>query len=729
MNRAALQQLALAWRRHLWLRTLVLSALAAELGYLLAGPLGTWPLGLVAMAALVLHARPWRIQAPALAAHLDRSIPELEESSALWLREPTELGTLEALQRARLDAAFTPARRRAQEPPGRQLIPLFLAAVALPLVLAGLHYVPPLQRPSAPAVSTPRVALPSPPAPRLELQLAELLVTPPGYTGRPARRLEGLEGEVEVGALVEWRLRFDRAAPGLRLQFAGGLAELPLEPQADAREVRAQLTVETLLVYSIATAPGTPALTGTHVLRVLPDRPPALVLLEPARTRTELAAPAPVRIALRATDDYGLASVWLVATVAKGSGESVKFREQKFELTAGEGGAFETTLDLAALGLGAGDELYFHAEALDRRTPTPNLARSETRFVSIRGGGPATSATARGVVAVNLVPEYFRSQRQLIIDTEKLIAERPQLAEKPFRERANDLGIDQQLLRLRYGRFLGEEAEGDLVPTPATSGQTNAAGIPESMIHRHDTASDHYHPGAAPPKDGEKKEPPKDAREVVAGFVHQHDSQEQATFFDHQTKGTLRDVLRAMWESEGFLRQAKPAESLPAQYRALAILKYLQQGDRAYVQRVGFEAAPLKVEERRLQGDISTVARFGRLTPPPPAPAALVRAVATALAAVDFTARRALRPTESEALRAVEGALAPLAADGGEPVLVALQEVRAALRPSPAGVPAALEPALRALLPPAQARPAQAIEPAPGLAERFARELQTAPNR
>ena len=59
-----------------------------------------------------------------------------------------------------------------------------------------------------------------------------------------------------------------------------------------------------------------------------------------------------------------------------------------------------------------------------------------------------------------------------------------------------------------------------------------------------------------------------------------------------------------MWEAEGMLRTMRPAEALPSENRALEILKALQQSARAYVQRVGFEAAPLKVDERRLKGDL-----------------------------------------------------------------------------------------------------------------------------
>ena len=76
-------------------------------------------------------------------------------------------------------------------------------------------------------------------------------------------------------------------------------------------------------------------------------------------------------------------------------------------------------------------------------------------------------------MAVNRMPEYFRSQRQIIIDTEKLIAKRKKLAAKEFNSTSNEIGFDQKVLRLRYGQFMGEEFEtnigggaGGTVPPP-----------------------------------------------------------------------------------------------------------------------------------------------------------------------------------------------------------------------------------------------------------------------
>ena len=114
--------------------------------------------------------------------------------------------------------------------------------------------------------------------------------------------------------------------------------------------------------------------------------------------------------------------------------------------------------------------------------------------------------------------------------------------------------------------------------------------------------------------------------------MDQHDSQDKATFFDHQTKGTMRDALDAMWSAERHLRVMQLDDALAPEHKALDILKDLQQSARAYVQHVGFEPPPLKVAQRRLKGDVTDVPpRAARADPLPPDDPAL-GAVRAALA-------------------------------------------------------------------------------------------------
>ena len=89
------------------------------------------------------------------------------------------------------------------------------------------------------------------------------------------------------------------------------------------------------------------------------------------------------------TDDYGLSRAQIIATVSKGSGEAIKFREEKLSFDtplkiAGKKIQATRLLDLAQLGLQPGDELYFYIEAEDNKTPMPNYARTETYFIELR---------------------------------------------------------------------------------------------------------------------------------------------------------------------------------------------------------------------------------------------------------------------------------------------------------------------------------------------------------
>ncbi len=726
MNRPRLEKIARLWRNRITARDALLATAFTGAAAILATlcfhqqfllPIGA--LCFVAAFALGLAtSRPWKLDAARIARHLDRSFPELEESSALWLRSPDSLNVVERLQRQRADTA---ARNLGDpgtddsfaHPPGTLLRrPLLWLAVASVLFAAVFSWQ--RSRRSGSTSNTAFTPLPvdqiigATPAPTTappQVLRAELAFAPPAYTGRPNRRISGLNAEVEEGATVTWTLLLDAPVTQPRLVFGATEAQaLPLQLATEGNLQASRLIMETAL-YSVAavTADGAawnpPEL---YSLKVIKDQPPALKILQPALSRTELTAEmaSAVGIEIVATDDYAIADAYLVATVAKGTGEAVKFREERIafdtnEPTAEPPGRRRLTkiLDLVALGLEAGDELYFYVEATDNRAPISNRVRTETRFIALKGPGQILSAPGTGVAGVNLVPEYFRSQRQIIIDTEKLIGDRPTLSDAEVRRRSNNLGIDQQMLRQRYGQFLGEEVE---------------LGEGHSLDDGHDHG--------ASPRDETK---PITQEQLTAEFGHQHDTPDEGTLFDRETKGTMRQALAAMWEAERFLRGAQLAEALPAENLALEILKALQQSDRAYVQRVGFEPAPINFAERRLRGDVSAI--------PPRAVAEARSAPATSR---ETEARDVLRlapwsraagPISSgaqEALRKVEEALIEAATQSPERFLPALQELRA-LRNGPAPVPneqSKLKQALLQMLPKPERQPVRPREVSPALA-------------
>ncbi|HEY1006620.1 MAG TPA: hypothetical protein VGD92_05545, partial [Sphingobacteriaceae bacterium] len=65
-------------------------------------------------------------------------------------------------------------------------------------------------------------------------------------------------------------------------------------------------------------------------------------------------------------------------------------------------------------------------------------------------------------------------------------------------------------------------------------------------------------------------------------------------------------VLTEMWKAELQLRTFKPQAALPFEYKALRLLKDLQQQSRAYVGKTAIKTPPLK-PEKRLTGELEKV--------------------------------------------------------------------------------------------------------------------------
>jgi hypothetical protein len=312
-----------------------------------------------------------------------------------------------------------------------------------------------------------------------------------------------------------------------------------------------------------------------------------------------------VQVSVKLTDDYGIQGAYLVATVSRGSGESVKFREEKLSFNQHIAGKKEAVLNkllsFNSLKMEPGDELYFYTEAWDGARP-PQKTRSDTYFVQWEDTASLKLSVMAGLSLDNM-PAYFRSQRQIIIDTEKLIKEAKGLSKEAFQERSNNLGVDQKVLRLRYGQFLGEEFEAN-----------TGSGPQGKETHEHEEGEEHEHEEETPNlEDLHKHEEAGnpvvfgDAGDMLKGYSHRHDPEEAATLFDDALKAQLKAALAQMWEAELRLRTLRPQEALPFEYKALELIKSIQQKSRVYVERVGFEPPPLKPAEKRLTGELDEV--------------------------------------------------------------------------------------------------------------------------
>lgn len=206
------------------------------------------------------------------------------------------------------------------------------------------------------------------------------------------------------------------------------------------------------------------------------------------------------------------------------------------------------------------------------------------------------------------MPDYFRSQRQLIIDTEKLISNRDKISTKEFNSTSNDLGFDQKALRLKYGQFMGDESEEEreTLNDEPQDPEANEDPLAE-FTHDHDGDNEHNlveqdHDHEEEEEDGENKDP-------LAEFLHDHGDPESSTLFTDTLKSKLRQALNIMWDAELHLRLNEPEKSLPFQYRALALIQEIKNSARIYVHRIGYEPAPIK-EDKRLTGKIDEVSNF-----------------------------------------------------------------------------------------------------------------------
>lgn len=444
-----------------------------------------------------------------------------------------------------------------------------------------------------------------------EITEANISVAPPAYTGIREYASVDLNLTVQENSKVTWTLIFSETVNRVELVTS---AQDTIRFSSTDNRWRFTSTLERNGFYQIIWKDETVHASDYFKIAILKDQPPT-IKLNNLNQFTQVAYDSKLSIEATPTisDDYGLTDAYIIATVSKGSGESVKFREAQIRFSTptqvtGKQISARQLLDLKKLGMEPGDELYFYVETFDNRTPLANRARTETYFISI----PDTTQdvmVADGGLGVDLMPEYFRSQRQIIIDTEKLIREKKTISKKEFASRSNELGYDQKVLRLRYGQFLGEEADSGIGQAENHDEEDHGEDAkPEDLIkefgHQHDTENEH---NLVEEKDPTQKDNLGGKTEdLMAKFVHQHDNEESSTFFFQSLKMKLKAALAQMWDAELYLRLNEPEKSLPYQYIALKLLKEISNESRIYVHRTGFESPPIK-EEKRLSADLNEI--------------------------------------------------------------------------------------------------------------------------
>jgi hypothetical protein len=490
-----------------------------------------------------------------------------------------------------------------------------------------------------------------------ELNIKSIKIQPPAYTKIKPSNTNQLSAVVPEGSLLTWTIGFTNLPEKVVLQFLNGDSATL---SRDNDQFKASQKIEESLIYQVKWSSSTNKyLSDYFEIRVKADAAPVVAISGLQQfTRLSWHERESIDVPVLLRDDYGLSKGHIIATVSKGSGESVKFREETLPFDApssisGQEIKAHRRITFQKLGMEPGDEIYFYAEAWDNKQPNPQRTRTETYFVSLQDTAN-NAIVADASLGVDLMPDYFRSQRQIIIDTEKLLKDKPNISKQQFKSTSNELGYDQKVLRLKYGQFLGEEFETAIGPQAHEESADNDEEDPTKTFgHQHDKENEHNLVAEKKPEAGHEHEGEEDENDPMAAFKHNHDNMEEATFFTQSVRSKLKAALTLMWDAELQLRLFEPKASLPIQYKILNLLKEISQDSRIYVHRMGFDPPPLK-EEKRLTGDLAEINNMKALgaatgTKPYPAIRKALTSVNAAIQADVSVANEALKADLREA--------------------------------------------------------------------------------
>lgn len=560
---------------------------------------------------LVFAIKPWKYTLDRSVAYLDEKIPDAQYSSGLLLQQESQLSDLALLQ---YQKTLNSVRNQIKKVyPVKQVLISFFVLITILAFGFLVHKFNVFDSSLKDSKSnkenitfktndsiTSTIAIP-------KIIEQNLSIKYPRYTRIGTQNSEQMNAKVLSGSTLLWEIQFDQEVDSVFLE-SGGKKNAFIFKNEKYEFIK---QVNTSSFYNLKFKKnGVSYTSDLYAIEVFEDEAPVIDIKD-LDQYTVFNHKGSKKLTLNAEikDDYGIKNTYIIATVSKGTGESVKFREERlrFDNKIKSGSKRERVtkqMDLDKLGLTPGDELYFYIEAYDFKTPSPSYARSETYFASIKDT-TSTQFAVEGTMGVDLMPEYFRSQRQIIIDTEKLIKQKSGISTQDFKSRSNELGYDQKVLRLKYGEFMGDEAEygpGVAISSEASQNtESEETDLLEAYTHDHDHEEAHTHQEEEYNDDGkEEKEDP------LAEYLHNHDDPEESTLFTRSLKSKLRQALNEMWDAELYLRLYQPEKSLPYQYSALKLIQEIKNSARIYVHRIGFDPPPIK-EDKRLTGELKGI--------------------------------------------------------------------------------------------------------------------------
>ncbi|WP_378172382.1 tryptophan-rich sensory protein [Aquimarina sp. SS2-1] len=605
------------WQLMLWLEITLYALGPAILSYLIFLNV-FWAIAVFILVAsiIIIFIKPWKHSLENVASYIDLHLDATEYSTGLLLVPEEKLSGLARIQQNRVATRLV-EKLKTIKPPHHLVrgIIILSSFILIGTVIYKYELLSNLQG-SQPPTITPEAIVFKPTdttsttveSPKLIRQ--QLTINYPNYTQVPSVETSNMDIKAVEGSRVSWKIQFDQEIKGVTMESMGN--SYPMKLTDGTYTGASTLTSAGFYNFKFTDLQDRSYVSELYAIEVIKDKSPS-VEIKGIKQFTSFAFNEDKKVSFTTTisDDFGIEDAYIIATVSKGSGESVKFREEKLNFNSkipkgNKNISLSKNINLDQMKMEPGDELYFYVEALDRKRPKPNTSRSETFFAVIKDTISDTFAV-EGTMGVDLMPDYFRSQRQLIIDTEKLLKDKPKLSTQDYKSKSNELGFDQKVLRLKYAEFMGDEsefggtAEGD-VEFPEEEGDHHEEDHEEEdplakYTHAHDSENEHNL------VEEEKKEDP------LEEYLHNHEDPEESTLFTQSLKSKLRQALNEMWDAELYLRLYTPEKSLPYQYRALKLIQEIKNSARIYVHRIGFDPPPIK-EDKRLTGEIKEVSNY-----------------------------------------------------------------------------------------------------------------------
>ena len=550
--------------------------------------------------------------------HLNRQFSECEESAELILLPTRTLTTLQQLQKIRIQPKVESllSTELSSRLPQYSYQPATLLSAAAVIILILIELIPADYVSQLEPANTQLVSEDPKPITPIAMIAKSITVTAPSYTGLATKQTTDLNLELIAGSTVTWRLQFSGLTQQNDLSILlPDKQRIPLIKQPDNTYL-ASTELNQSGVYHLAA--DEKVLGGIHTIAVTTDTRPTIRFVEPTQTITELAKDAIPRLKaiVSIEDDFALGRVEILASIASGSGEAVKFRDQTFQFDAESVVAGKTHFlkywDLAELNMQPGDELYFSIRAWDNHQPIAQKSRSASKI--IRWLEDEQQAVLGDGALINFMPEYFKSQRQIIIETKELIADKNNLSKDEINHSSRELGAAQSFLKQKYGQFLGDEFDSGTPQIMEAGPELKHDGHNEDEDHANEeqkASPEHEHDNAQHDSDDTDKS---GYSTIISQFGHAHGEADDGNFIKKGTlnpKLLMKRAIANMWQAELHLLLSQPELALPFENKALALLNRAKKAERIYVKRLGFEPPPVS-EKRRYQGDLSDILNYQR---------------------------------------------------------------------------------------------------------------------